>query len=405
MTEANAPIAITGIGIVSPLGIGREPFWQALLAGNSALSASNGTAPPTARIQGFDWREWVQSPNARRMDELSRCVIAASRMAQSDAGLQGGDVEGDRLGIVLGSAYGNLTGTVEFLTKLFTKGPALASPMLFPTLVLNAPASQAAMEFGATGSNLTVSQLEVSGEHAIALGCDLIRRGRADVVVAGGADEISDILHRVFSRMSALAGQRGGRVWSSPYDRNRSGVLLGEGVAMVVLESPDHARRRGASCIAEIHGDFAAAVPATAFDWPDDARDAAARLHSWLDGQSAIRPDLVVGCGNSSRRLDACELTLLAELFGAQSSATHLTSIRGATGEFASAGAMSIATAALALHHQVIPPLPSLESPAAENRFALASTSAQPAQLDAAMTLGIARGGALAATYLRRGSR
>jgi len=187
-------VAVTGIGVVSPIGIGPRQFWSALSAGRSGIAAVEGLeiTPGQPRIaaavRDFASREFVASTHHRRMDPLSRMTVAACRMALDDARALGG-VAPDRAGIVFGTALGAATESLHQLDRLFQKGPAAVSPMAFPNLVLNAPAGYVAMEHGCTGVNFTVAQHEVSGEHAIALGCDVVRSGGADVVLAGGGAE------------------------------------------------------------------------------------------------------------------------------------------------------------------------------------------------------------------------
>jgi 3-oxoacyl-[acyl-carrier-protein] synthase II len=274
------------------------------------------------------------------MDKLSRMIVAATRMALDDGD---GVLDGTRpedVGVVVGSAIGDVSESVANLDRILAKGPAFASPMLFPNLVLNAPASYVAMELGLTGANLTVARGETSGEEAIRLGCDLIRTGRAEVVLAGGGDELAAIVIELYRSARALSGQRGGREWCSPYDAERNGLLLGEGAAMLVLESAERATARSARVYAEIatEADFTLAAPL--YDWPAPS---AALRHSPADRLPSGGVDLVCGSANSSRRLDACELDLLTRLLGEAASRTTVTSIKGATGDFGAAGALSAA--------------------------------------------------------------
>lgn len=394
-------VAVTGIGVVSPLGVGPRQFWTALSAGRSGiapvegLGLADGYPHVAAAVRDFAAREFIASAHYRRMDALSRMTVAACRMALDDARALGG-VDPTRAGIVFGSALGAATESLLQLDRLFQKGPASVSPMAFPNLVLNAPASYAAMEFGFSGVNLTVSQAEVSGEAAIALAVDALRRGRADLVLAGGGDEIAMVLVRVLHRARGLAGQRGGREWASPYDAARSGIVVGEGAAMLALEPLERARRRGVPIYARIAGSATSAVAAPRYDWPREA--AAARdVVAALCADAPV--DLVCGAANSSPRLDACELDLFAAL-PATRGAT-VTSIKGAIGDFGAAGAMSAAAACLALREQQVPPLCHLETPAA-SAPRLAPRRAASADLRRALVSGMARGGAMTALLFER---
>lgn len=396
----SARIAVTGIGVVSPIGIGPQQFWSALCAGRSGVRAldrpagDDGAPRIAAAVRDFPAREFITSAHYRRMDALSRMTVAACRMALDDArALTGLDLA--RLGVVVGSALGDVSDSAQYLDKVFAKGPAAASPMLFPNLVLNAPASYAAMEFGTCGINFTVSQGEISGHAALVLAADQLRAGRAEVILAGGADELAPVVMRALRRLRVLAGQRGGREWASPYDAARSGVVLGEGAAMLVLESYERARRRGAAVYACLDESAAFAVPSPPYDWPQ--RLAPPPALAALSGGEAVQ--LVCGAANSSPHLDAVELALFGELPATR--AATLTSIKGAIGEFGAAGALSAAAACLALRHQLAPPLCHLETPAGA-AIRLAGRVAEPLAIARALVFGLARGGSGAALQFSR---
>jgi len=402
------PIAVTGLGIVSPIGIGRQDFWEALCAGRSGIRARPNVAAGLPRLAAalptFAARDFIRSPHLRRADPVSRTIVAAARLALADAQLTPESIGPERLGITVGSVLGDINESVEYLRRLFTKGAALVSPMMFPNLVLNAAASYTAMELGCTGANLTVSQGELSGEQAIAVGCDLIRAQRADVVLAGGGDTLSDVVTATYRRFRALSGQRGGTEWSSPYDAHRNGVVLGEGGAMLVLESTDAARARGATIYAEIVDHCSFGVAAPPYAWPRRAAAAAPRLRAFLERTlpAPAGVDLVCGSANSSRRLDGCEVDLLTRVFGEAAAGVALTSIKGAIGEFGAAGALTAVAACLAVHHRVVPPLCNFRRPDDGAPFRFAQRTAESRRIEQALILGIARGGATVAMHVRR---
>jgi 3-oxoacyl-[acyl-carrier-protein] synthase II len=399
---ATVPVAITGIGIISPIGVGRDPFWSALCAGTSGVRPVTGLARPSglprigAPVGEFGAKTLIASPHFRRMDRLSRMAVAASRLALDDARAATADLPPERIGIVFGTALGAVEDSIAHLARVFTRGPAAASPMAFPNLVLNAAAGYAAIEHGWTGVNFTVAQHEISGEHAIALGSDVVASGRADVVLAGGGDELVPIVVEGYHRARALAGQRGGREWASPYDAERSGIVLGEGAAVLVLEPLARARQRGATVYAVIERICAYAVDAPRYDWPRRADAAVATLRA-VFGSEPI--DLVYGGANSSRRLDGWEQRAIeqAQVGGA----ALLTSIKGAVGEFGAAGALTVAAASLALHEQTVSPLCHLEHPPARTAARFAGRRGAPAALRRVLVSGLARGGSAIALVLR----
>jgi 3-oxoacyl-[acyl-carrier-protein] synthase II len=398
-------VAVTGVGVVSPLGTGREQFWKRLCAGESGIaprSAPDGEAP-AARLADFSPRELIHSSHLRRMDDASRMIVAAAVLALADARAAAGDSRPANMGIAVGSAFADINDTLEYLSRLAAKGPSLVSPMMFPNLVLNAPASYAAMEIGCTGANFTVAQGEVSADLAIALGCDLIRSGRVDIVLAGGGDQLGNIVWTTYERMRALAGQRGGAEWCSPYDVDRSGLVLGEGAAILVLESPQHAQRRGAQVYALIEKDVGFGIPSSLYDWPTEAESAAAILRERLCDRVA-QFDLVLGSANSSRGLDRFEVETIARLFGEAAASVSVTSIKGAIGEFGAAGALTAAAAVLALRHGLVPPLCNLRQPIG-GKLQFAGKTAAPRALKQALQLSAARGGGMSAIVYRSAGR
>lgn len=401
MTSAPVEVAVTGVGVVSAIGFGREQFGKALNAGRSGIAALEGLSFATplprlgAQVRGFAPREFIASANLRRMGNVAKMIVAASRMALDDARLAPSSLAPEGLGVVVGSAIGDGNESAAYLEKFIGRGPAAASPLLFPNLVLNAPASYVSMELGAMGVNLTVAQGEVSGESAILEGCEAIRAGRAEVVLAGGGDEIGRVVSETSFHGGVLAGLHGGEEWCSPYDRQRNGLVVGEGAGILVLESLARARSRGATVLAVIEEEAAFSVPTSLYDWPVDATRAAPRLRRLL-ARGAV--DLVVGGANSTRRLDACEIGLLSRLF--PDGGPVVTSIKGAVGEFGAAGALSVVAACLALREQTVPPLCHLRTAeAAPLRFAAAR--GEPAAMSRALVCGIARGGSGVALLLR----
>jgi len=255
------------------------------------------------------------------------------------------------------------------------------------------------------GTNLTISHGETSGEHAIILGADLVRTGRAEVAVVGGGDELPFIVYEVYRRLRGLSSQRGGPVWSSPYDIGRNGVILGEGAAMLVIESAARAAARGAHVYASLERTARFAVAATPHAWPSSARAALPPLRHLLAGDTGAprEPDLIYGGANSSRRLDACELDLFGRLLGETASRPWLTSVKGAVGEFGAAGALSTAAACLALDRGIVPPLCNLRTPEPSVPFRFPAVAArQP--LTRILVCGIGRGGSGAALSLAAAS-
>jgi len=390
MSGAARPV-ISGVAVISPLGIGARIFWEALCAGRSAIEEIRGfdpgPAPPRlgAQLRSFAGRDFLAPALIRRMDRLSQMIAAAAVSAVADAGLDH-DPGADDLGVVVGSMLGNLTEAAQFLDRVFTKGPALANPMLFPNLVMNAPASQIAMALQWRGPNLTVSCGEISGEVALETAVDLVRRGRCRAVVAAGGEELSEIVYQTLKDFGYLSPRGRGAERSIPFDTRANGPVLGEGAAAVVVETEASARRRGGGVQATIEHIARFTVPAPSPHlWP--VPESAPRV---APPARALDAELVLCGADSSPERDRLELALLPRLVPA---GRFVYSIAGALGSHASQGLSTIVAAVLALRSGTLPPLTALEQPRPGIDFS-ASRSVRRGAWSRAAVLGVARGGA-----------
>jgi 3-oxoacyl-(acyl-carrier-protein) synthase len=394
-----AAVCITGIGVVSPVGHCARDFWAALAAGRTAVTRGAGAQHVVAEVRDFDPRSWVSGASLRRMDRLSRMVVSAGAMALADAGLAPARHPApERVGLAVGTSIGNVSETIDFLARIKERGPGRASPFVFPNLVLNAPASYASIELQATGPNLTVSQGDVSGELAIAAGYDLIASGAADVVLAGGGDEIAPIIGSVSRDLGLIC--RDPRAWCGPFDTGAAGAALGEGAAVLVLEAAGHARARERPAYAELVGHRSWATPAPLHGWPEDAAGIAAEIRR-LVGPEAAAIDAVYCGAPGVRGRDRIELLAASQALS-EGAAPWITSIKGATGEFGAAGALTVAAAALSIAHGAVLPVAGTERPLATDGMRLAVGEARSHALREVLVTGFARGGLGAALLLRR---
>jgi 3-oxoacyl-[acyl-carrier-protein] synthase II len=372
-------VAITGLGVVSAFGVGVEPFWGALLAGECGVrpvarlgaEALAGEAPPLAV------KEFVRSALGRRIDRVSLLALAASRVALADAGLDDAALADARAALGLGSSLGNLHETAGFLDRLFARGAA--NPLVFPNLVFNAPLSYVSIELGVRGPTSMVSAQEVSGEAALAWGAETIAHGMADVCLAGGTEELEAVLHEVLAESRALACGR-----PRPFDPASDGVCPGEGAAVLVLEPLPRARARGARIYARLVPQPGFAVPAPVHGWPADPAPLAERLRPVLAGA-----DAVFGAASGRPALDAVEAAALAAALGRR---VPVTAVRGAIGDFGAAGAHAAVAAALAIHGGALPPTIGLVPPA-RGALDVVTGGARHGRIRAAVVDGLARGG------------
>jgi 3-oxoacyl-[acyl-carrier-protein] synthase II len=371
------PVAITGIGVLSPVGSGVDAFWNGLCA---------GTAPAADRLV-LDVAATVRTPQGRRIDRASLLTLAAARAALAHADLAAEALPPARSGLALGSAFGNVTETQTFLDRLLSRGAG--NPLVFPNLVMNAALSYATIELGTTGPSAMLTEQEASGETAIAWGAQQVADGALDVCLAGGADEVTDELLRI-ERETRIASPSG---VARPFDRDADGVRRTEGAAVLVLESLDRARARGARIWALVEPHAGASVPAPLHGWPADGAALAAVLAPLVTDA-----DLVVAAASGAPALDAVEADALVRAIGGR--ATLVTAPRGATGQFGAAGALAVAAAALALAHGVVPPTAGCRTPRRDD-LAIARGDAVARRLRTVVVDGLARGGACRPLRLR----
>jgi 3-oxoacyl-[acyl-carrier-protein] synthase II len=369
-----ADVAVTGIGVVSTLGVGVEAFWDALVAGRGARAPGASAGLPDARgarVEGLEPRRWVRSAQGRRIDRTSLLALAAARLALADAGLEPASLEPPRTALALGSAFGNVEETVTFLDRIFDRGTG--NPLLFPNLVMNASLSYVTIELGINGPSAMVTEQEASGEAAIGWGARQVVDGAVDVCLAGAADELG----------TALPGL--GRAARPSGAGATAGTNPSEGAAVLVLESPAHALRRGARRYARLEPHAGFGVPAPVHGWPADAGELARRL-----APLAADVDLVVAAANGDAVLDGLEAEALARAFDGRPVA--VTAPRGTTGSFGAAGALAVAAAALATSHGLVPPTIGWRAAAARG-LDVVTGAARAMPVRRVLVDGLARGG------------
>jgi len=364
-------VLVTGIGVVSAFGLGVDAFWEGLLAGRDACVPAGIPEAPgarVARVEGLEARRWVRSAQGRRIDRTSLLALAAARLALEDAGLAPEALKPSRTALGLGSAFGNVQETVTFLDRVFDRGTG--NPMLFPNLVMNAALSYAAIELGTTGPSAMLTEQDASGEAAIAWGARQVAAGAADVCLAGAADELATELLTI------------GRDTRTASD---AGPCVGEGAAVLVLESAPQAEGRGARCYARLVPHAGFGVTAPVHGWPAGPGELARGL-----APLAADVSLIVGAASGEPVLDELEAEVLALALADRR--TALTAPRRVIGRFGAGGALAVAAAALAIRHGVVPPVAGW--PAAQARgLDVVTGAARPASIRSVLVDGLARGG------------
>jgi 3-oxoacyl-[acyl-carrier-protein] synthase II len=394
------PIAITGLGVVSPLGDSPERFRDALLRGETGIApdaafASQGCRSIlSARVAGFEPAKWIPPMKLRRMDTTGPLALVALRQAMEAAGYAV-TTEGDpRTGVVLGTYSAGGQATSEYLDALFKGGPSGAPALLFNSTVGNAAAGLAGLEYKLCGPNATISQKESSGLAAIAAAVDLLRLDRADRVGAGGMDAIYDLFYRAHDRFAVMTDVRDADDSIAPFAQTRRGFVMGEGAYVLWLE-----RRTDEG--AAVLGTGAASATCGLNAWPDDP-DALAHVMTLAiedAGLSASDIDVVYASANATARLDDVEAQALARVFAGLRPV--VTSIKGAIGESSASGAAACAAAILCGAIGRVPPIAGLRDAAeAASSLNLARTAVD-APGSTVLVNSVASGGALYSAVLR----
>ncbi len=408
MPEMNRQAVVTGVGIVSPLGVGRETFSRRLYDGESGIApiasfdTSRFRSHLGAEIRDFSPRDFVSVKNLRKMDRLSSAATSASRLALEDAGLKIEASNRDRVGIILGTAFGPTDVTVQFARTLIKSGPELVNPILVPNTVLNAPASHASIELGFRGVNSTVTHFGVSGETAVAYAAAEIQKGTADVMLAGGGDIISEFFFESLVRFGALSPRDGGMESARPFDAKRNGPVAGENCAIVCLESLDAALERGASIYCLVAGWGLGSSPAPPSDWPSDPKGLKLTVFRALAhaGVGVADIDAIAASANGGRNPDGLEGEAYGAIFDGGTAKPHIFSIKGSVGESFSAGGINAAVLALAMKEGKLPPTVGLEHPAWPLSFS--GKKGSDAEIRCALLNGVSFGGTYASVVFKR---
>ena len=362
----NEGIIITGIGVVSSIGVGKDQFRSALREGVDGISEINefDTSPFRAKkggmVKAFNAREFIPGSKIRKLDRASQLAIAASKLALEDAELTITDSNSCEVGIILGSGFCGLVNSEAFHRGQVLRGFLEMNPMLFPNTVPNAATGNASIELGIKGVNSTVVQSYCTAEAAIIMACDLLAEGKAEAILTGGVDELSEILFRAYSALNLLSRDRGNGEMSRPYDLKRNGIVLGEGAAILVLEREGHTLSRGIGSYGRILGYSIVGGSDPGFPWRDIGR-AIGLATEGMQGRGKI--DYISGAGNSSKRVDEMEAMAIKGAFPSYYRALPISSIKSMLGESLASGGMRMAANALMLKGGFIPPTIHYQTP------------------------------------------
>ncbi|MDX3386038.1 beta-ketoacyl-[acyl-carrier-protein] synthase family protein [Streptomyces niveiscabiei] len=410
MTRPGAPCAaVTGLGMITPAGVGWEETWRGVLAGRSMAATDPALAGLPVdfccRVPDFDAHALV-GKGAGRLDRFSQLAVAAARLAVVDAGLDPTAWAADRVGVVVGVGLPSLETFQNEWVKLHAGQYHTVSPLTLPRSLPNMAAGEIGIRVGARGPNLTVSTACASGATALGVALDLLRAGRCDIVLAGGTEAglTARLLVLAGSQMRALSSRRDDPAAASrPFDTDRDGFVMAEGAAVLVLERPEHAlARRAARVRARVLG-YGASADAHHPTAPDPSGEGVALALRAALADADLRPghiDHVNAHGTSTRLNDLVESRVLNQVFP---HAPPVTSNKGVLGHaLGAAGAIEAACSVLSLEQQVIPPVANLDSLDPEIALDVVSKVPRPVRMDHVISTSYGFGGQNAVLALGR---
>jgi 3-oxoacyl-[acyl-carrier-protein] synthase II len=415
-------VVITGLGLVTPVGCGVEASWSNLLAGQSGarrveeFEVSDITCqianfvPRGAGSDGkFNPDEWMEPKEQRKVDDFIIYAVAAADQAMADSGLKLDTAEAqERAGVLIGSGIGGLSGIADTALLLQEKGPRRVSPFFIPGRLINLAGGYVSIKHHLRGPNNAVVTACATGTHAIGDAARIIALDDADVMVAGGTESpICRISLAGFAACRALSTGFNNEPLkaSRPYDKDRDGFVMGEGAGVVVLESYEHAKARGATIYAEIIG-YGMSADAFHITAPAEDGDGAYRCMKAALHRAGVDPseiDYVNAHGTSTPMGDEIELKAVEKLFGNSSGKLSMSSTKSATGHLlGAAGAIEAIFSALAIRDNVVPPTLNLDSPSVETAIDLVPHQSRKRDVNIALSNSFGFGGTNASLVLRR---
>ena len=397
-------VVVTGLGAISPLGIGTDQTWQALIAGKSGIgpvTAFDTTGFPSrigGEVKGFDPMDFLDRKEARHMDRFAQFAVAAAKLALADAGLTISGEEAFRTGVIVGSGIGGMRTMEDQCRTFLERGPSRVSPFFIPMMIGDIAAGQISIAIGAKGPNSSVVTACASAAHSLADAFSLIQRGVADVMIGGGSEAaITGLAYAGFCATGALSTsndepQRASR----PFDANRDGFVMGEGCGILILESLDHARVRGARIRAEMVG---AGLTGDAYHItsPHPEGEGAARAMAEALRDAGLQPqevDYLNAHGTSTEINDKVETTAIKQVFGDHAHRLAVSSTKSMTGHLlGAAGGLEAAICVLALENDLIPPTINYEHPDPVCDLDYVPNTARRAQVRVALSNSLGFGG------------
>lgn len=411
--DSRRRVVITGIGLVSPLGVGTWPTWEKLLRGESGVGlitrfdASRYSTRIAAEVRDFDSSRFVDRKEARKMDLFIQYALAAAILAVEDSGINLKELEGDRCGVYVGSGIGGIGQIEEWHKVLLEKGPERVSPFFLIATIINEAAGQISIRFRSRGPNSATATACTTGLHAIGDSFRLIARGDADIMIAGGAEApITPLGVAGFCAMKALSERNDEPTKASrPFDAQRDGFVIGEGAGILVMEELGQALRRGAKIYAEIIG-YGMSGDAYHVAAPHpEGEGAVAVMRRAIDDAGCSPEDIqyINAHGTSTPYNDRVETQAIKKVFGEHAYKLAVSSTKSMTGHLlGAAGSLEAGVTALSLYYQIIPPTINYEFPDPDCDLDYVPNKPRKKEISYAMTNSFGFGGTNGCLILKR---
>ncbi len=406
-------VVVTGVGLVTPVGLDVESTWTGLLAGQSGAGPITKFDPSrlsvrfACEVKGFDPSRYMDRKEARRFDLFSQFALAAAHQAMAQAGLEGKTPDPNRVGVILGSGIGGMQTYEENCAAYIQKGPDRVSPFFVPMFIANMAPGLVSMRYGLKGPNYATVSACASSAHAIGESYNLIRAGTADAMVTGGSEAaITGLTVAAFSNMKAMSTRNEDPARASrPFDRDRDGFVLGDGGAVVVLESLEHAQRRGVAILAEVVG-YGLSGDAYHMSAPAPEGEGAQRAMKMCLADGGLRPDQVGyinAHGTSTPQGDIAETQAVKKVFGDHARRLVFGSTKSMTGHLlGGAGALEFAVSMLVATTGKVPPTINQVTPDPECDLDTAPNRMMERQVDVAISNSFGFGGHNVTLAVRR---
>jgi 3-oxoacyl-[acyl-carrier-protein] synthase II len=367
-------VVVTGIGMISPLGIGNDPTWQGLLEGRSGIGpitkfdASAYACRIAGEVKGFNPEDFIEKKEVKKSDTFIHYAVAAAQMAVNDAKFDHKTVDSDRFGVIIGSGIGGLPLIEEMHTKLMERGPSRISPFFIPGLIVNLASGHISIRFNARGPSSAPATACATGAHAIGDAYKIIQRDEADVMFAGGSEAVvTPLAVGGFAAMRALSTRNDDPTHASrPWDLNRDGFVMGEGAGVLLIEEREHAIKRGAPIYCELTG-YGMSSDAYHITSPSEDAGGMVRVMQRALKDAHLEPSAIQyvnAHGTSTPVGDRIETLAIKKVFGEHAYKLPVSSTKSMTGHLlGAAGGLEAAICALALKHGILPPTMNYETP------------------------------------------